>query len=203
MDYDLQFARVAMARAVGKRLYKASFENYLVNDDSEQLVQALKQYCSDIAARVDAGDGIALVGNCGTGKDHLLHSCAVKAFEAGKAVKWIFGEDLYQQFRDNMKREEPELDVIREFVSPPILWISDPLPATGDLTDAQRRWLMRIADARYRRNKPIWVSANARSYAQFRSMIGHQTADRIVGKTGIAFLCNWISFRTGGSVSDE
>jgi DNA replication protein DnaC len=199
MDYDLQFARVAMARAVGKRLYKASFDNYVTNDLSSTLVSMLENYITNLDARMSAGDGIALIGTCGTGKDHLLHACAVKAFEAGKAVKWIFGEDLYQKFRDNMKREEPELDLIREFVSPPILWISDPLPATGDLTDAQRRWLMRIADARYRRNKPIWVSANALNEQSFFAAIGRQTADRIVGQNGVGFLCSWESYRSSGS----
>lgn len=195
MNYDLQFARVGLARAIGPRLAKATFDNYKTNELSAQLASDLRGYVGRLDEVFASGDGIALVGNCGTGKDHLLYACSQAVFDYGKIVRWEFGEDLYSHFRLAMKSDENDADVLREYTAPDVLWISDPLPVTGDLTDAQRRWLMRIIDYRYRWRKPTWLSANSSTPDVFTESIGRQTADRIVGQNGIGFECSWESYR--------
>jgi len=147
---------------------------------------------------VDSGDGLLLIGPCGTGKDHLLIGLARVAIGADLTVRWASGPKLFAQVRQAIDADgkTPE-SVLRPFERAQVLILSDPLPPIGRLTDFQADIIYRLVDERYNRLWPIWLAANAANRAELESGLGVPVVDRLAdGSTVLA--CDWPSYRQAG-----
>lgn len=85
------------------RLYaSASFENYeQTTKEQKAVVKMLREYAKDFPNRLKAGQNIILVGQCGTGKDHLLMALAKEIFEIHVVpTHWEQGVKLLNDIRD-------------------------------------------------------------------------------------------------------
>ncbi len=112
----------------------------------------------------------------------------------GWSVSWENGADLFGEIRDRMDGKETEAALIKRMIWPSALWLSDPLPPFGSLSDFQASMLFRIVDARYSRNKPTWITMNVASSEEAVKRMGPQVVDRM-RHGALTVLCNWPSFR--------
>ena len=157
-------------------------------------VARLREYGKNFTTMTSEGIGIILYGPKGTGKDHLMVAMVRGAIGLGYRVIWRNCVDLYAEFRDGIRDDTKELRLIHQLAYPDILYLSDPLPPIGALTEFQASKLFSILDYRYSRHKPTWVTVNVASGVEFDQRLGAQNADRL--KDGaLAIHCNWPSYR--------
>ncbi|MBX3438018.1 MAG: ATP-binding protein [Planctomycetaceae bacterium] len=135
-----------------------------------------------------------LFGTVGTGKDHLLIATLRSAIRSGLTVEWRDGNRLFGDLRDVINSERNESQVLRDFVRPDILALSDPVPLQGEITEYQAGWLWRILDTRYRNRKSTFVTINIAGRAELVSRLGAGIADRLIDGA-LAVHCNWPSHR--------
>jgi len=181
---------------IGERYKSCRLDNFEVSTDSQGgVVASLRRFVADLDVNLKEGCGIVLYGPPGVGKDHLLVGMAHKVVMAGRNVKWTNGMDLFAERRDSIRRESSEKDLLKEYERPDVLVISDPVPPWGELKEGQAEFLFRLIDWRYRRLKPIFVSANFEDADDAKTRIGSQVIDRL--KHGSLCLhCNWPSYRS-------
>lgn len=187
------FAAIVASR--GKRYESATFESFEAKSDAMRTAKATAEaYARNIREHVNSGHNVIFVGPRGTGKDHLAMSMARLACAELVRVKWVNGVDLFASFRDAMKQDRTEESIVERYAKTDVLWISDPAPPTGALTEYQQWNLFRLVDDRYSRMKPIWVTINAKGRAEIEQAIGAATYDRLRhGATCVS--CNWESMR--------
>lgn len=185
---------------IGERYAECKLRTFVFSEDASvrskqsKVIESLREYGTDMPESIARGQGLVLYGPAGTGKDHLLSAMMAKACWHNLAVEWRNGMDLYADRRDAISRETPERDLIRDLTVPDVLAISDPIPPWGTLTEGQAEFLFRVVDARYRRRKPIWVTANFAEGKEAESRIGSQVVDRL-RDGALALHCNWPSYR--------
>lgn len=157
-------------------------------------VKALIEYRESMADRLAEGEGIVLFGPKGTGKDHLLVALCPTVFAIGKHVVWQNGMDLFGEMRDRMDSGESERALISRLVHPDVLYLSDPVPPIGSLTEFQASMMFRILDGRYSRRKATWCSVNVSKGAELEERMGAQNVDRL-RDGALSIHCDWPSYR--------
>jgi DNA replication protein DnaC len=179
----------------GRRYAECRFANFETVDQRQQAaLDKAKAYAANITQRIECGQNVLFVGPRGTGKDHLAMALAHSAIGAFHRVVWRNGMDMFGAFRDAIKREESESKLIEALSVPAVLWISDPMPPTGGLSEFQQSTLFRVIDERYSRYKPTWFTLNAASGEEMEKVLGAATVDRI-RHGAVVVGCNWASYR--------
>jgi len=180
----------------GERYAQCKLDNFTTDGHASPVaaLEKLRAYCQNITTHAANGVGVFLFGPCGTGKDHLAMGVA-KAFinATGQSVSWASGAMLFEQLRDSFDGKKSEGEVMAPHVKAPLLWISDPLPVRGELTQYQGEALYRLVDARYNARRPIVMTAN----------IEPGTADLTLGpaiarrlrESMVRVHCNWPPFK--------
>lgn len=190
--------RQELIRLRGPRYEGCRIRNFVADTETKKkAIEVLKDYGRNISTRVANGNGLILFGPKGTGKDHLAMALAQHAImDDGIAVEWVNGMDLFGKFREAMDDDSKtsEKEIVNHYVECQLLYISDPVPPAGNLTEFQTAVLFRILDARYNRMRPTWVTVNVTSAAELDSRIGSQNGDRL-RDGALAVFCNWQSYR--------
>jgi len=187
--------------ARGTRYADCQLRNYEIygtpQEQEQQLAvrNALVAYCHRMPDAIQAGEGLILFGPKGTGKDHFAMALARHAIlGCGRSLIWVNGMDLWGEIRDAMDSGTSERSLISRYTWPDVLYLSDPLPPTGDLGDHQKAMLFRILDARYSNSRATWVTVNVDKREELEKRLGPQNADRLRdGAT--ALFCYWGSYR--------
>lgn len=159
-----------------------------------ELKSAMSRYGRELAENVAGGVGIVLYGPPGTGKDHMVCSLGQYAIRCGLSVGFWYGLELFAANRDRIGAGGSELEFMRRFQSPDVLILSDPIPPKDELTTAQASLLAQIADSRNRRQRPTWVTINARNYEDLKDLVGAQVASRF-SHNALMHYCNWPDYR--------
>lgn len=159
-------------------------------------MEKVREYTRNLPATIGDGGGLILFGPKGTGKDHLAMAATQNAIMShGIDVEWVNGMDLFGEFRDAMNSDgTTERDIINRYARHQVLYISDPVPPAGNLTEFQSAALFRILDARYSHKRPTWVTVNVTSAQELDARIGTQNGDRL-RDGALAIFCNWASYR--------
>jgi DNA replication protein DnaC len=186
----------------GSRYHSASFESYeAASPEQQAAVAKARTYATEINDRVKRGQNLIFVGPRGTGKDHLAMAVARYALEANIQVEWHSGMDIFRDFRDAMRDKEKgeseyrtEKKLIRDLRSPTVLWISDPMPPTGALTEWQQGVLYSIVDERYNHRRATWITINAANAGEAAASLGAATQDRL-RHDACVIECKWASYR--------
>jgi DNA replication protein DnaC len=184
-----------LVQARGARYADCTLGNFTCDTDSQTAaLLRLKDYCRDIKEHAANGTGVFLFGASGTGKDHLAMGVA-KAFTywTGKPVVWVSGAMLFEKLRDSFDGKKTESEVLGRYTSASLLWLSDPIPVKGELTQYQAEALYRLVDERYNQRRPVLVTAN----------IGPGGADAVMGpaiarrlrESTVQVHCNWGQFK--------
>lgn len=189
-----------LLQSIGDRYANATLENFDVYDDDGRQADAiasLREYRDTLAERVEDGEGIILFGPEGTGKDHLLCGLLRHAIAADLSVSYIRGIPLLQRIKDSLMDSRGELStdqLVREYVKPDVLAISDPVPPFGELGTWEIRLLFQIVDDRYRKCRPTWLTVNVSSGPEAEERISAQVTGRL-RHNALTVHCDWPSYR--------
>lgn len=192
-------------RGNGPQLMDATLDSYRVEPKCQSQAKALdvaKRYSKNYETVSENGKGLILFGSVGTGKDHLMMGIAKKLYYHHKSVMWTNGTRLKARMRGCIGREgESESDVIRDYVAPDFLWISDPIIAGNPMTTFQTEFFHGIVDARYMEKKPILLTINVKDGDELEAALGAASVDRMKSN-GFAHYCNWKTERRLASIDD-
>lgn len=179
----------------GARYKTATLSNFTATEQKQiDAIAALTEYRDTMATRLAEGEGVVLFGPKGTGKDHLLVALARAAIIAGFRVTWQNGMDLFGEMRDRIDSQDSERAFVNRFIYPDVLYLSDPVPPIGSLTDFQAAMMFRILDGRYSRRKPTWCSVNVSKGSELDARMGSQNVDRL-RHGALSIHCDWPSYR--------
>jgi DNA replication protein DnaC len=176
----------------------ATLSNYVATTPRQKAVLAR---CDELRDRLGeltaAGRGLVWCGSIGTGKDHLMAALLyAAAWRGGLSCCWTPAEELFAKLRDAMDSDRTEANVLRPFVECDVLAVSDPLPVQGNLGDWQARTFGRLIDLRYRRRRPVWLTANAADQSDLHERLTPPVADRLL-EGAVVLQCFWPSHRPG------
>lgn len=179
----------------GRRYENCRLHNFEVTHQAQrEAVDKLRAYCLDIKDRIGRGEGLVLFGPKGTGKDHLAVAVCRAAIQVGHTVLWQNGMDMFGDFRDAIDGNREERITVQRLVEPDVLYISDPVPPFGPITNYQAQMLFRVLDGRYNMRKPLIVTMNVADGGELEQRLGAQNADRIKDRV-VSVLCDWESYR--------
>jgi len=190
----------ALVRGMGERYASCRLVNFELSPDeaTKQRQQAaldrLRLLGTHMAEHIDAGGNVILYGPPGTGKDHLLMALLHLAIAKNLRVQWRNGQDLFGDFRDRIDTDRSEESSVRDFESPQVLAISDPVPPKGTVSDFSTTMLYRIIDRRYRQLRSTWITANIAKADEARTELSGPIFDRLMDNCVTVF-CNWPSYR--------
>ena len=182
----------------GKRYQGCTFRNYHAeSEEQKQVIRRLEDFAKSPKA---LETNVLLVGPQGTGKDHLLMALAFAiGYFQGEIPYWINGVDFHVHMRDRAFADESDRNFYGDsYCNPrktPILWISDPLPPSGVLSEFQQSALVGVMDYRYAAMLPTWLTLNVADSAEASKRMGSQVVDRLQ-HDALILNCNWPSFRT-------
>lgn len=104
------------------------------------------------------------------------------------------GLDLWGSIRDAIRNDKDEAVLLGPLEWVDVLYVSDPQPPTGAISDHQASMFLRILDQRCRRNKPTWVTMNVKDRQEAETRLGVPLVDRL--RDGALCLdCFWPSYR--------
>ncbi|EMA4435454.1 MULTISPECIES: ATP-binding protein [Enterobacter] len=181
---------------IARRFETCEFDNYqAINPDAAKNLAACQRYTASWPDRLNAGTGLVMTGNCGTGKNHLAVSMAKSIIRDHLAKVGItdvmrLTRAVKSTWRHNA--EITEEDVIERFASLDLLIIDEVGVQFGSPTEMTI--LQEIINARYESILPTILISNL-TFDQLKETIGERIVDRVTdgGRNRLAF--GWESFR--------
>jgi DNA replication protein DnaC len=183
-----------MMEEVGKRYAQCTFDSF-VADDAEKRTVVTKIRAYMRSSKIESGRGLLLTGPKGTGKDHLLVSAAKEYVPLhDHTVSWRNGLELLTHLVDFDFGRLDWCPYMKNCYNHDVLYISDPLPPTGELNQAQQTAFIKLIDYRYRNCLATWLTMNVCSSEEMDARMGPVIADRL--RDGATLIeCNWESYR--------
>lgn len=165
---------------------------------ASNILGRLQGVADHIAEAVKVGRRIVLHGDPGVGKDHLACGVLWAAVVKGMTCKIVNGSDFAESVMSqaDFGFRVSDRDWAERYVNPDVLVLSDPDgKRTNGPNDAVREKLYLVADQRYRRGKPTWVTINGDSPDKFIQRLGEAAWSRFEHEAWVLH-CNWPSSRT-------
>lgn len=185
--------------AAGKRYENCRLDNFEAESPAQRkAITKIRAFAAKLADEIAAGHNLLIHGPVGTGKDHVLTGLIWLAIQAYKTVEWRDGATMYAEWRDAMDRNTSEQSLIERLIEADVLAISDPVPGRSAITDFQAERLGKIIDARYRNNRPTWITSNVSSIEQLESLTSARFTDRFADDNCLRVFFNWESWRQRG-----
>ena len=173
------------------RFMDKDFSNFVSSTLRQQaVVDRAQLWTSDFTI---PGSDLVLIGNTGTGKDHLATAIAKVIISKGMTVLYSDAEKLHRRIRDGYRIEkEPEQSVMDTYASVDLLVINELGIRTSD---ALTGMLTEISNDRVNNmKKTIWIGNL--SIKMFEEKLGDRAFDRIVLKDKSNVLVfDWDSYR--------
>jgi DNA replication protein DnaC len=174
-----------VASAIPKRFQGVSFDRPPVSDmarskGSAEVVKAVRAFTESIDEHLDAGRGLWLMGDVGTGKTTLAMIVSKAAVEAGRTVAVYSLPRLLARIRrtyDAEAGEDSYLEFFRRLTSVDLLHIDD-LGAEKS-SDWVLEQLYAMVDERYEAERSMVVTTNL-DQASLEEQIGPRTVSRLV-----------------------
>jgi DNA replication protein DnaC len=163
-DCACRAARIARMRAaslegrIPKRYSGASFDRPPVLGMPEPVVSEIRRYTHSVAARLDEGRGLWLVGDVGTGKTTLAMIVSKAALDAGRSVAIYSLPRLLNLIHDEIGADSGVLDLLDRLSSVDLLHIDD--LGAQYTTPWRLEQLYSIVDARYQAGRAILATTN-------------------------------------------
>ena len=182
---------------IARRFQDCEFGSYqAVNAEAQRNLEACQRYVDSWEKCLATGTSMIMIGNCGTGKNHLAVSMAkniIRRYQAAVEITDVMRltRAVKNTWRHNSERTEDE--VIDHFVSLDLLIIDEVGVQFG--TPTEMTILQEIINARYESVLPTILISNL-TFEQLKNSIGERIVDRVTdgGRNRLAF--GWESYRS-------
>lgn len=176
------------------RFRDKTFENYTQDEQSGKVYKTCLRYAEAFDGRLEAGGGLVMCGNAGTGKTHLAsaiinhvtkrrHICVfMSVLAAVRHVKQTYS-------RESQKTEH---QAIKDFINPDLLILDEVGVQFG--TDAEKIILFEIINQRYQHMRPTILISNL-TLGELSEYIGDRVIDRMYEGGGAVLSFDWESYR--------
>lgn len=169
----------ALSAIIPARYADSSFDRPPVTDMPSTVVRAIRDYTDNVDAELDAGRGLWLMGDVGTGKTTLAMLVSKAALDAGRSVA-IYSMPrlmglLASTYDDSSDATEEIL--IDRLVSVDLLHVDDVGAKTKSDWVVERFYS--IVNGRYEAEKSVVMTTNIRSREKLRDEIGERTVSRL------------------------
>jgi DNA replication protein DnaC len=178
--------RVSRARSRGvasvipARFRGVSFDRPPVSDMPAAVVEGVREFVAELDGNLEAGRGLWLTGDVGTGKTTLAMLVSKVALEHGHSVAIYSLPRLLARIRrtyDAQAGEQSYLEFFERLTSVDLLHIDD--LGAEKRTDWVLEQLYAIVDERYESQKSILVTSNL-DEPELREQIGERTVSRLM-----------------------
>jgi DNA replication protein DnaC len=170
----------SLAGRIPRRYRGVSFDRAPVSNIARiapDSVRAIRRYTADIGANLDAGRGLWIQGDVGTGKTTLAMLVSKGALDAGRSVAIYSLPRLLNLLRESMDSEGGKLDFMDRLAAVDLLHIDD-LGAEHQ-TDWVLEQLYSIVNARYEAERAIVATTNLMP-DELDERLGKRTVSRLV-----------------------
>lgn len=165
-----------------------------MNADAQRNLEACRRYASSWEKCLAAGTSMIMIGNCGTGKNHLAVSMAKNIIRHHRDCRnygcHATDPRCENTWRHNSERTEDE--VIDHFVSLDLLIIDEVGVQFG--TPTEITILQEIINARYESVLPTILISNL-TFDQLKESIGERIVDRVTDGGRNCLVFGWESYR--------
>lgn len=194
---------------VPRRFLQATWEGYRTADTAGKgigtqayALAKCRAYADQFAAKhLPDGRALLLLGNQGTGKNHLATCIARQVADAGHSVVFTTAEQMLMAWRDvvvhKVQGNKGELALLRDFASPELL-ILDEMFRQSD-SQAAQRFLFEVLNARYADALPTIIISN-KNLQEMQSLLDPVLVDRLRERGALMVPFEWESQR--GSLPD-
>jgi DNA replication protein DnaC len=168
------------ARYRGVSLDRPPISEMASDPSRAPVYEAVREFAAAVSERLDAGRGLWLMGDVGTGKTSLAMLVSKSALEAGRTVAIYSLPRLLARIRrtyDADAGEDSYLDFFERLTSVDLLHIDD-LGAEKS-SDWVLEQLYAIVDERYEAERSIVVTTNL-DQAKLEAQIGPRTVSRLL-----------------------
>jgi DNA replication protein DnaC len=169
-----------LASVIPARFRGVGFERPPVTHIDPMIVRVVRNFSEEIAANLDRGRGLWIMGDVGTGKTTLAMLVSKAALEAGRSVAIYSLPKLLARIRrtyDAETGEQSYLDLFERLAAVDLLHIDD-LGAEKS-SDWVLEQLYALVNERYERGHSILVTTNLDQQA-LEEQIGARTVSRLV-----------------------
>jgi DNA replication protein DnaC len=175
-------ARARNLEARIPRKYRdVAFDRFPVTAISPPVVDEVRRFCGDIDNRLDAGRGLWLVGDSGTGKTTLAMLVSKAAIEAKRTTAIYSMPRLMAVLRESIESDDGLLALLDRLATVDLLHIDD--LGAEHRTDWVLEQLYSIVNTRYEDERSIVITTNSMP-AELEEQIGGRTVSRLVEMCG-------------------
>ncbi len=161
-----------------------SFDRPPVTQMNEIVVRRVREYCSSIEESIDAGRGLWLTGNSGTGKTTLAMLVSRTALEAGRSVAIYSLPKLLSRIRRTFAAETGEQsysDLFERLSTVDLLHVDD--LGAENRTEWVLEQLYALVNERYESQRSLVVTTNL-DEDELEKQIGGRVVSRLVDMCG-------------------
>lgn len=189
-DCRCRAGRIAKRRMAGlegrmPRHYRGvSFERPPVPEIARvapDVVQEVRRYVRDIDANLDAGRGLWLMGDVGTGKTTLAMIVSKAAIDAGRSVAIYSLPRLLNLIRAAIETEAGMIGFLEQLAAVDLLHIDD--LGAENTTEWVLEQLYSIVNSRYEDERAMIVTTNLKP-DELKEQLGERTVSRLAGICG-------------------
>lgn len=169
-----------VASVIPAKYRGVSFDRPPVPSIDPMVVRIVRSHCEEISAKLEAGRGMWLMGDVGTGKTTLAMLVSKAALHAGRSVAIYSLPKLLARVRrtyDAAPGEDSYLELFERLTSVDLLHIDD-LGAEKS-SDWVLEQLYSLINERYEAQRSILVTTNL-DQAELEEQIGARTVSRLV-----------------------
>jgi DNA replication protein DnaC len=169
----------ALQGRIPKRYRGVSFDRPPVPEIARvapDTVEGIKRYVQDVDAQLDAGKGLWLVGDVGTGKTTLAMIVSKAAIEAGRSVAIYSLPRLLNLIRAAIETEDGMMSFLERLVTVDLLHIDD--LGAENTTDWVLEQLYSIVNSRYEDERAILVTTNL-TFEESIEQLNERTVSRL------------------------
>jgi DNA replication protein DnaC len=189
-DCECRAGQIARLRTAGlegrvpKRYRGVSFDRPPVPEIARvapDVVQEVRRYVRDIGRKLDAGQGLWLMGDVGTGKTTLAMIVSKAARDAGRSVAIYSLPRLLNLIRGAIETEDGMVGFLERLAAVDLLHIDD--LGVENTTEWVLEQLYSIVNTRYEDERAMIVTTNLR-YEELIDQLGERTVSRLVAICG-------------------
>jgi len=182
----------------GPRFADKTFENYVVYSGKKQenCVSVCRSYASKLPEVARKGYTLTLVGNPGTGKNHLAYAIGRAVLGADYGLEVVTFLKVMRRIKTAWTtHEEREQEIIDCYSRVPFLILEEIGVQYG--SETEKIFLFEILDTRYKLCKPYVLTSNL-DQGEFRKYLdfdGHARIWDRLYETGTILYFDWESYR--------